>query len=109
VVSVWSLGAGGAPTLAGTIQITSVSAISDTKVSPDGKLLMFSTEGGANSGFYFYSLANPASPKRVGTYLVGTGIHTAKFATINGHLYAFGAKDPSGPALIVLDVTSLDQ
>lgn len=109
VVSTWQLGPSGAPTLVDTIQIGVVSAISDVKVSPSGKLLMFSTEGGANSGFYFSSLANPAAPVFLADYLVNSGIHTAKFATINGHLYAFGAQDPPGPALIILDVTSLDQ
>ncbi|HYK11521.1 MAG TPA: hypothetical protein VEV39_12030 [Gemmatimonadales bacterium] len=109
VVSTWALNGSGAPTLVDTIPINQVSAISDVKVSPDGKLLMFGTEGGGNSGFYFYSLANPAHPAYVDKYLVATGIHTTKFAAINGHLYAFGAKDPSGPALIILDVTVLDQ
>ena len=108
VMSTWVLSGSGAPTLVDTIQINQVSAVSDVKVSPDGKLLMYSTEGGANAGFYFYSLADAAHPAYVDKYLVATGIHTAKFATINGHLYAFGAKYPSGPALIILDVTALD-
>lgn len=108
VVSAWKLGPTGAPFLVDTIQIGTVSAISDVKVSPSGKLLMFSTEGGGNSGFYFFSLTDPSHPAFVASYLVATGIHTAKFATINGRLYAFGAKDPANPALIMLDVTSLD-
>ena len=37
------------------------------------------------------------------------GVHTAKWAVINGRLYAFGAKNPGNPALIILDVTALDQ
>jgi hypothetical protein len=48
----------------------------------------------------------------VGKYLVSgatNGIHTATFSRINGKLYAFGARDPGGAALIILDVTSLDQ
>jgi hypothetical protein len=82
--------------------------VSDVEVSPDGKLLMFSTESGPNSGFWFYSLADPAAPTFLGKYLVSSGVHTATFGTIGGRLYAFGAKNPSGAALIILDVTSLD-
>ncbi len=87
--------------------------MSDIKVSPDGKLLMFTAERGANAGFWFYSLANPAKPSYAGQYLVPTssgGIHTGKFATIGGRLYAFGAQDPTpGSALVILDVTAIDQ
>lgn len=109
VVYVWHLSPSAAPTLVDTILTTQVAAISDVKVSPDGKLLMFSTETGPNSGFYFYSLANPAAPTFLDYYQTGTeGIHTAKWAEINGRLYAFGAKNPSNPELIILDVTSLD-
>jgi hypothetical protein len=79
------------------------------EVSDDGRLLMFSTENGPNSGFWFYRLADPAHPTFIGKYLVSSGIHTATFSRIGGKLYAFGAKDPSGAALIILDVSSLDQ
>jgi hypothetical protein len=110
VVSVWHLGTGGAPTLVDTLQTPDVGAVSDVRVSPDGKLLMFSTETGPNSGFYFYSLANPAAPTFLEYYATGSeGVHTAKWATINGRLYAFGAKNPGNPALMILDVTLLDQ
>ncbi|HTY05536.1 MAG TPA: hypothetical protein VMC86_03380 [Gemmatimonadales bacterium] len=109
VVSVWHVVAG-APTLVDTLQVSQVGAISDVKVSPDGKLLMFSTETGPNSGFYFYSLANPAAPAFLEYYPSdANGIHTAKWGEVNGRLYAFGAKNPTSPELIILDVTGLDQ
>jgi len=109
VVSVWRMVAG-APMLVDTIQVSQVGAISDVKVSPDGKLLMFSTETGSNSGFYFYSLADPAAPAFLEYYPSDVyGIHTAKWAEINGRLYAFGAKNPTDPEWIILDVTALDQ
>ena len=92
-----------------SILVSNVGAVSDVEVTPDGKLLMFSAESGPNSGFWFYSLADPAHPAFVGKYLVSSGVHTATFATIGGRLYAFRAKNPSGAALIILDVTSLDQ
>ncbi|HWZ28763.1 MAG TPA: Ig-like domain-containing protein [Gemmatimonadales bacterium] len=108
-VSVWSTSSG-TPVLVDTILTTQVGAVSDVKVSPDGKLLMYTTETGNNSGFYFYSLANPAAPTFVSYYGTGyEGIHTGKWAEINGRLYAFGAKNPSNPELIILDVTGLDQ
>lgn len=109
MVYVWST-PGGVPTLVDSILTPLVGAVSDLKVSPDGKLLMFTTETGTNSGFYFYSLVNPAAPAFVSYYATGAeGIHTGKWAEINGRLYAFGAKNPSSPALIILDVTALDQ
>jgi hypothetical protein len=109
VVYVWQL-SGGAPSLVDTILTTQVGAVSDVKVSPDGKLLAFTTESGPNSGFYFYSLADPAAPQFLDYYQTPTeGIHTVKWASINGRLYVFGAKNPSNPELIILDVTGLDQ
>ena len=81
--------------------------VGDIEVTTDGKLLMFSAENGSNSGFYFYSLADPARPAFLDRYLVASGVHTATFGYINGHVYAFGAKDPSNPALVILDVTGL--
>jgi hypothetical protein len=68
---------------------------------------MFSAENGPESGFYFYSLADPAHPTFLSRYLVNTGVHTATFGHINNRVYAFGAKDPGSPALIILDVTAL--
>jgi hypothetical protein len=110
VVNVWT---SSATTPALAILTTQVSAVSDVKVSPDGKLLMYTTEGGSNSGFYFYSLANPAAPTFLSNYATGSeGVHTGKWATINGRLYAFGAKNPggsAGPELLILDVTALER
>lgn len=108
-LKIWQLGAGGAPTLVDSIITPSILTVSDVGVSDDNKLLMFSTEGGPNSGFWFYGLADPAHPTFRSKYLVGDGVHTAKFARISGKLYAFGARDPGHPAQIILDVSALDQ
>lgn len=108
-VLIWQLSATGAPVLVGTIPAPSGSFnLSDIEVSPSGKLLMFSTEGSQNEGYYFYNLADPANPKFISRYLVSTGLHTATFSSINGRLYAFGAKDPVNPSMLILDVTTLD-
>lgn len=106
---IWQLNATGAPVLVGSIQApTGTFNLSDVEVSPSGNLLMFSTEGNATSGYYFYNLSDPANPKFVSRYLVPTGLHTATFGTVNGRLYAFGAKDPPAPSMMILDVTTLD-
>ena len=106
-VKVWQLGGGGAPTLVDSILVSNVGTVSDLEVSEDGSLLMISTEGGANDGFQFYSLANPASPSFLAQHLVGTGIHTTTLGYIGGRVYAFGAKNPGSPELVILDVTGL--
>jgi len=108
-VKVWRLDTSGAPTLADSIVTTGIGTVSDIKVSPDGKLLMFTAERGTNAGFWFYSLQNPAHPTYVAKYLVGSGVHTGKFATIGGRVYAFGAQDPNPSTLLILDVTAIDQ
>jgi hypothetical protein len=108
-LKIWQLGGSGAPTLVDSIITTNVLTVSDVEVTDDNKVLMFSTEGGPNSGFWFYKLTNPAHPTYAAQYLVGSGIHTATFSRINGKLYAFGARDPASPAQIILDVTALDQ
>jgi hypothetical protein len=106
-VKIWQLGPTGSPTLANTIVVPGIGTVSDVEVSPDGKVLMFSAEGG-NSGFHFYDLTNPAAPVPIATYPVSTGVHTATFGTINGRLYAFGAMNHfTDPALLILDVTPL--
>lgn len=109
LLKVWQLNGTGAPVAVDSILVPGVGAVSDVEVSPDGKLLMFSTESGPNSGFWFYSLADRAHPTLLDKYLVSSGVHTATFATIGGRLYAFGAENPNGAALMILDVTGLDQ
>jgi hypothetical protein len=107
VVKVWQLAGNGAPSLVDSVIVSNVGTVSDVEVSADGSLLMISTESGSGDGFQFYSLANPASPSFLSQYLVGTGIHTTTFGYIGGRVYAFGAKDPGSPQLVVLDVTGL--
>ena len=86
-----------------------VAAVSDVEVSSNGKVVMFSAEGGTNSGLYFYSLTNPAHPTFLAYYPVSAGLHTATFGYINGNVYAFAARNPGSPALMIWDVTNLVQ
>jgi len=91
-----------------SVVVPGAGTVSDVEVSADGKLLVFSMEYGPDAGIWFYSLAaDPAHPVLLGRFLVGTGVHTATIAEIGGRRYVFAAKDPSGPSLLVLDVTSL--
>jgi len=109
-VKVWQLNVTtGAPGLVDSIITSGIGTVSDIEVSSNGKLLMFSTENGPNAGVYFYSLADPAHPTFLYKYLVSTGVHTATLGYIGGRVYAFGAKDPGSPALMIWDVTSLTQ
>ena len=106
-VKVWQLSPSGAPTLVDSVLVNNIGTVSDVEVSADGTILMISTEGGSGDGFQFYSLANPANPAFLGQHLVSTGIHTTTLGYIGGRVFAFGAKNPGSPELIVLDVTGL--
>ena len=105
VLKIWSLDAAGAPTLVDSIKIADINTISDVEVSSDGRVLMFGAESGENSGLYLYSLADPAKPAPLDHDLVLSGIHTATFGEIGGRRYAFAARDPFDPALLIYDVT----
>ena len=105
VLNVWSLDAAGAPTLVNTVIVEDIGTVSDVEVSSDGQVLMFGAEFGSNGGIHLYSLANPAAPAFLDRALVNTGIHTATFGEIGGRRYAFAARNPSSPALLIYDVT----
>ena len=105
VLKIWSLNAAGAPTLVDSIKVTGINTVSDVEVSSDGAVLMFGAESGSNGGLYLYSLADPARPTPLDHDLVSSGIHTATFGEIGGRRYAFAARNPFEPALLIYDVT----
>lgn len=77
---------------------TSTDRIGDVQVSDDGALLVAATEGGPGS-ILVYSLANPAKPALLSRFAdeeTEPGVHTAKLARVNGHLYGFLSIDPRG-------------
>jgi hypothetical protein len=103
---VWQLGPSGAPTLVDSIITSAITTVSDVEVSADGQVLMFSAENGANAGLYLYSLASPGHPSLLDFEPVANaGLHTATFAEIGGRRYAFAARNPVNPALLIFDVT----
>jgi hypothetical protein len=106
---VWRLDSGPAPVLVDSVIVGNVSAVSDVQVSEDGKLLVLSTEGGAAGGLFVYGLTDPGRPALVGSHRVSTGLHTVTLSTIAGRLYAFGARNPGGAALMIFDLTELIQ
>ncbi|MGH7675355.1 MAG: hypothetical protein ACREMV_08795 [Gemmatimonadales bacterium] len=107
MVKIWALSGTGRPTLADSIRRLDIGSVSDIEVSPDGRLLMFSTEVGTEPGLYLYDLANPRRPAFIARAQVAQGFHTATFGTIGGRVYAFAARNPGNPALMIFDVTGL--
>ncbi len=106
-VKIWQLGLSGALTLVDSIVTPDISTVSDLEVSPDSLWLVFSTEGGLNSGLWVYSLANPAAPTLVANFLVSFGVHTSSLSVIGGKLYAFEARDPPFPTLMIFDLSQV--
>lgn len=106
-LEVWQLGPFGAPVLRDSVITNLIGTVSDVQVSPNGKLLLASSERGPNAGIQFYRLDLPGQPRFMSQVLVSTGIHTATFGTIGGRLYVFGARNPSGAALVIYDVTDM--
>ena len=106
---VWHLGASGAPSLVDSLSIAGVTTISDVEVSADGSRLLVTAECGScdAGGLYVYDLADPQRPSRIGHHFVATGLHTGTFARIGGVLYAFGARNPSDPSLMIFRVDAL--
>ena len=106
-IEVFHLDAGGAPSVVDSVLLPAVTTVSDLQVSPDAQWLVATAEGNTAEGLYVYSLANPAKPTQQAFYPVSTGLHTGSLATINGKLYAFTAKNPSSPELLIFDLSSV--
>jgi hypothetical protein len=82
--------------------------VSDLQVSADGRLLLFSAEGGLAEGLHLYDLADPAHPAAQAQLRIAGGVHTVTLADIAGRRYAFAARNPPAPALVIYDVTNPD-
>ncbi len=98
----------GGPILTDSVVTGGIGTVSDVEVSPNGRLLLASSERGPNAGIQFYRLDDPARPQFLSQVLVGTGVHTATFGVIGGRLFVFAARNPFGAALLIYDVTGLD-
>jgi len=105
VVKIWRLDSAGAPELADSIQVPLVGTVSDVEVSADGQVLLFSTERGTDEGLFLYDVSDPESPAPLDHVAVPDGIHTATLGESGGRRYAFAARNPGSPALLIYDVT----
>jgi len=106
-IKVFQLGGNGAPTLVDSVLLTNVTTVSDLQVSPDGQWLVATAEGNTGEGLYALSLSDPAAPTQVAFAPVAAGLHTGTLSEIGGKLYAFTAKNPGNPALVVFDLSEV--
>ena len=107
LIKVFQLSGGGAPILVDSVALPSVTTVSDLEVSPDGAWLVATAEGNSGQGLYVFSLANPAKPTQQAFLGVSAGLHTGSLSVIGGKLYAFGAKNPSSPALMIFNLSEV--
>lgn len=106
-IKIWKLDAGGAPSLSDSVIISGIGTVSDLEVSPDGKWLIATAEGGGDrAGLYVYELTTPGHPAFRARQSVPSGLHTGTLSVIGGTLYAFTAKDPSSCALQIYDLSN---
>ena len=108
VLKIWQLSSSGAPTLIDSIVVEGITTVSDVEVSDNGNLLVFSAEGQTDAGLYVYRLTDPRRPTRVGYANVVQGIHTVSLGRVSNRLYAFAARNPSSPALLIYDLSEFD-
>jgi len=105
VIKVFQLGPSGAATLVDSVPLPTVNTVSDLEVSADGAWLVATTEGGSGEGLYAFSLTDPAKPVQKAFLAVSAGLHTGSLAVIGGKLFAFAAKNPPDPALLIVDLS----
>ncbi len=107
VINIFTLGASGAPTLAGSVELPGITTVSDIAISPDGTQLIATGEGGSTPGLYVFDRTDPLHPVQRAEVTIPSGLHTGEVATIGGRTYVFGAKNPPNPALLIFDITDV--
>jgi hypothetical protein len=105
VVDVWRLDDNGRPGHLGELALDDVGTVGDVEVSADGAVLLLATERGPAAGLYLFSLADPERPAALASVVFPEGVHTATLADIGGRRYAFAAKNPPSPALLIFELT----
>lgn len=106
-VKIWGLGENGVPMLADSLIIPNIGTVSDLAVTPDGKALVVTAEGGSGNGLYVYDRSDPLKPVLAGFYSVPVGLHTGEVAVINGRTYVFAARDPNQQEMDIFDITGV--
>jgi hypothetical protein len=107
-VKIWNI-ANGTPLLIDSLKITNAGTTSDVQVSPDGSLLVVSTEQLSGGSIVIYDLSNPAHPTLISRYQTAQttrGVHTVKMSVINGKLYGFLQIDPTPAQLVIVDMSN---
>lgn len=104
-VHVWRLDGQGRPSWLRAVTIAGVGTVGDLEVSVDGTVLLVAADRGGAAGLYLFSLADPESPAPTASVVLPEGVHTATLADIAGRRYAFGAKNPPSPALLIYELT----
>lgn len=105
VVNIWRLDQSGRPSWAERVTLSGVGTVGDLQVSADGGQLLVATERGGMAGLVVYGLADPEAPEVIASVTIPDGIHTATLADIGGRRYAFAAKNPPNPALLIFELT----
>ena len=105
VVNVWRLDDNGRPDHLGELALDNVGTVGDVEGSADGAVLLLATERGPAAGLYLFSLADPERPAPLASVMFPEGVHTATLADIGGRRYAFAAKNPPAPALLIYELT----
>lgn len=110
-VKIWNV-SGNTPILSDSIILPGVGTTSDAQISDDGQLLAISLEGSSQASLNGFALYNrsvtPGKPALVARYTstaTNPGVHTLKFARINGRHYLFLDVDPPA-ALVIVDITT---
>ena len=100
-LKVWSLDAGGAPTLVGSVTVPDIGTVSDVQVSEDGQLLVLSGERGPDGGIYLYSSKQPGRTRRSSAqrWSATQASTPSPSSNIAGRLYAFAARNPGFPGV----------
>jgi hypothetical protein len=105
-VNIWRLDGFGRPGHVGELVLDQVGSVGDVEVSADGSLLLVAADRGPAAGLYLFSLADPEAPTALGSVRFAEGVHTATLAEIGGRRYAFAAKNPPVPALLIYELTN---
>ncbi|MEO5511511.1 MAG: Ig-like domain-containing protein [Longimicrobiales bacterium] len=106
-VKIWNV-SGSTPVLVDSLKLANTGTTSDVQISPDGTLLVVSTEGLSTGSIAIYSMATPAKPTLITRYQTTAtqrGVHTVKLGVVNNKLYGFLNIDPTA-ALVIVDLSN---
>ena len=104
VVNIWRLDDRGRPSIVRAFVIDDIGTVADLEVTSDGTALLVSATRGPDAGLHLYDLRDPERPNRVALIRFSQGIHAATLGVIDGTTYAFAARYPPSPALMIYQI-----